>query len=99
MPQANNWQEEMGMDLRLSGKRALASSPISGKVRSKRSKKILIDRESLAAKWNGHVPVLLEIALPAQTSDPEPMFNDMTTGRRRSPTSRSAHIIRNRCGG
>jgi len=35
------------------------------------------------------VPVLLEIALPAQTGDPEPVFNDMITWAK----------ARNKCGG
>lgn len=55
------------------------------KVRSQHIKEILVDRGALAAKWNGHIPVLLEIALPALTSDPEPLFDAMIAWARAQP--------------
>ena len=56
------------------------------KTRSKKIKEILIDRKSLADKWHGHIPVLLEIALPALTSEPEQLFEDMLAWARSRPT-------------
>ena len=56
------------------------------KTRSKMIKEILIDHAAFAERWNGHVPVLLEVALPALTDDPEPMFHDMIAWARTRPT-------------
>ena len=55
------------------------------KIRSKKIKEILVDRQALAQKWNGHIPVLLEIALPALTSDPQALFDEMIAWARARP--------------
>jgi hypothetical protein len=56
------------------------------KTRSKRIAEILIDRNSIAARWNGHVPVLLEIALPALTRSSEALFEEMMDWAGKRPT-------------
>jgi hypothetical protein len=47
------------------------------KTRSKKIAELLVDHGSIAARWNGHVPVLLEIALPALTRDSDLLFQEM----------------------
>ena len=56
------------------------------KTRSKKIKEILVDRKALADKWHGHIPVLLEIALPALTAEPEPLFEEMLAWAGSRPT-------------
>lgn len=55
------------------------------KARSKKIKEILVDRKELAEKWHGHIPVLLEIALPALTDRPEELFDEMIAWARARP--------------
>jgi hypothetical protein len=56
------------------------------KTRSKKIKELLVDHGSMAARWKGHAPVLLEIALPSLTRDPETLFAEMIAWAQARPT-------------
>jgi putative sulfotransferase len=57
------------------------------KTRSQKIKEILIDRKAHAERWGEHVPVLLEIALPMLTDEPEALFDEMLEWAHARPTT------------
>lgn len=57
------------------------------KTRSQSIKEILIDRSAHADRWGEHVPVLLEIALPMLTEQPEVLFDEMLDWARARPAA------------